>query len=68
MSYAGIDDFAVLLDLDGKVRKAVDAALVGPVVDLPVDEAAIPGKPDRSPGADATEREADLPRLDALIE
>ena len=67
MQDAGVDQLIALFDLDGKMRKAVDAALVGAVENFPVDEAPIAGQADAA-GANAPQRKADLAGLGATVE
>ena len=54
------------LSLYGEVAEAVDAALVGAVEDLPVDQSAVARQPDRA-GTDPAERKRNLIQLGAAI-
>ena len=64
---ARVQQLAVFLGLDGKMRIAVDAALVGTVEDFPVDQAAIAVQADTA-RANAAQREGDFAAKIALIE
>ena len=55
----GVGQSVIVLSADGKVGEAVDAAFVGAVEDLPVDQASVAGQPDTA-AADAPERKAYL--------
>ena len=62
MEHAHILDLVAFLDADSKVGEAIDAALAGPVKDLPIDEPAVARQADAA-GADAAQRKADLAGL-----
>jgi len=66
MQHARIQEFPCLLGLDCEVREPVNAPLIRAVVDLPVDQPAIAGKPDAA-GADASQRKGDLVRPPSMI-
>ena len=63
---AGIDDVSLFFDFDGEVGKAVQAALIGPVEDLPVDQAAGARQADRA-GADAAKWERNFVQMVTLV-
>ncbi len=66
VEHARVQHLPPRLGLDREVGEPIGAALVRPVEDLPVDEAAIAGEADRA-GAYAPERKRDLPCVRACV-
>ena len=64
---ACVEHLAARLGLNGEVGEAVRAALVRPVEDLPVDQAAVAGEPNAA-GPDAAEGEGDLCGIGAFVD
>ena len=46
VQHAGIHDLAIGFGFDSEMREPIEAALVGPAVDLPIDEAPVSGQAD----------------------
>ena len=67
IQHSSVQNFLVLLRFDGKMREAIVAPFVRAIVDFPINEPPVSGKPD-APCPDSTYRKGNLVRLSTLID